>query len=449
MPVFLRRRPQDMARLARVALIPALLTSTVAAVAVFIYAPQLVPIFVHHAHRSRSIAAGTTTDLRILACLIPAATATTVAVAGVRAWTAKVSVLINSVVIPLARPLLFGGFLLIGMTARLATLAWALPVGAGALIAVYSLVARIRSEPRYREAVRAHSNRRPIAREFWSFSVPRTFGAVFQILISYIDVLFVGGLLSSRDAAAYSIASRYIVYGTFALQAVSMAVAPQLSRLIDARHRDGLNSVYQSSACWAMVASWPVLIVLAVFAPLFMSIFGAGYGIAASALSVLALAMLVNTGTGSTGVLLLMSGRSGLMLAFLAAGLGANVGLNLWLIPAHGPFGGLVGASIAWMVTILIMAIGPTIAIWRINGVLPFSRGWVVAALASGACFGILGLATRLVFGVRVVSFAVFAVVSTAAYAAVLFKWRQDLNVDAFGSLFGRFVRRFRVGKAT
>jgi O-antigen/teichoic acid export membrane protein len=443
MPVFLRRRPQDLARVARVALVPSSIASMAAAVALYFFAPELAHLF---GHNSRNV--GTTTDLRILGVMLPASTITTVACAGVRAWTARTSVLINSVVIPLARPVLFGAFFAVGITAQLATLAWAAPIGAGVVIAVYALISRIRNEPLFRKASTAGRERRPIAREFWTFSVPRTFGAIFQILITYLDVLFVGVFLSAKHAAVYSIASRYIVYGTFALQAVSVAVAPQLSRLVDARDRDGLNAVYRSSTWWAMAASWPVLLVLAVFAPLFMPIFGHGYRIGDTTLTVLALAMLANTGTGSCGVLLLMSGRSKLMLGLQAVGLGVNIGLNVWLVPSHGALGGLVGAAVAWTATILILAVGPTLAIWRSYGVLPFGKGYVVVAAASVGCFGGLGVVTRAAFGSAVIPFVCFAVVSSSIYVALLLTQRTTLKLEAFGSVFGRFVGKSKLSRA-
>jgi O-antigen/teichoic acid export membrane protein len=444
MPVFLRRRPEDLARVARVALIPSLVASTVAAVALFVFAPQLAHVFAHH---SKDV--GTTGDLRILAAVLPAATITTVAVAGVRAWTARTSVLINSVVIPVVRPVLFGMFVALGMTASLATLAWAAPIGVGAVIAVYALIARIGNEPRYRAARHEPSARGGIVSEFWTYSVPRTFGAIFQILITYLDVLFVGAFLSARQAGAYSISSRYIVYGTFALQAVSRAVAPQLARLLDdAKFRDSLNAVYRSSTWWTMSLSWPVLLVLAVFAPMFMSVFGPNYTIAVGSLTILALAMLANTGTGSCGVLLLMSGRTKLMLGLQAAGLAVNVGLNLWLIPHHGPFGGLVGAALSWTATILLLAVSQVVAIRRSFGILPFGRGYAVVAIAALGCFGALGLATRLAFGTGVATFVVFSIVSSGIYGIVLFRERRTLNLQAFESLYKRFAAKSRLSVA-
>jgi O-antigen/teichoic acid export membrane protein len=197
-----------------------------------------------------------------------------------------------------------------------------------------------------------------------------------------------------------------------------------------------------------MAVSWPVLLVLAVFAPMFMSVFGHNYTIAVGSLTILALAMLANTGTGSCGVLLLMSGRTKLMLGLQAAGLAVNVALNLWLIPHHGPFGGLVGAALSWTATILLLAVGQVVAIRRAFGILPFGRGWGVVALASLGCFGALGMAARLAFGTGVATFVVFSIVSSGIYGFLLFRERRTLNLQAFESLYKRFAAKSRLSFA-
>ena len=63
------------------------------------------------------------------------------------------------------------------------------------------------------------------------------------------------------------------------------------------------------------------------------------------------MAMLVEVVAGPALLTLLMGGRSVLVLANTAAGLVANIGLNLTLIP---PFG-MTGAAIAWSASILLV----------------------------------------------------------------------------------------------
>ncbi|MGH9170243.1 MAG: polysaccharide biosynthesis C-terminal domain-containing protein [Acidimicrobiales bacterium] len=443
LPIYRRRRAQDVRRLALVALVPALVVSCLAALAVFLFADQLTNVFVHHAPRASSA-----DDLRILALFLPASTVSTVVCAGLLSWSAKQSVALNSFFTPFTRPVLFAGFMIVGVTPELAALAWALPLGATCVASAVLLARKVRRSPASRESTGYWVQMWPasfgrIAKEFWLFSLPRTFGAIFQILVTYFDVLLVGAYMATKYAAAYSVASRYVLLSTFALQAVGNAVPTQLSRLMDARSYGRVRQVYASTTWWTIAFSWPPLLVLAVFGPLFLSVFGPGYGVASTALAVLALSMLANIGTGPNGVLLLMAGRSRLNLTLQAVGLVTNIVLNLLLIPRIG----LLGAAIAWAVTILLTSGLASAMLWRQIGIEPFGKGYAVVAGAALGCFGVLGALTRATLGVGLLPFAGFAVVSCSLYGVILWKSRGVLNLDAFMATFGRFgkqLRRFR-----
>jgi O-antigen/teichoic acid export membrane protein len=431
MPIFHQHRPKDMRRLAQVAIGPALIVSALVGGLVYLFAPQLSDIFVHHASH-----AGTTTDLRVMALFVPAATGSTVICAGIRTWSARQPVLLINFLVPLARPVLFAIFLAIGVNTELASLAWTIPLVVALVLSAVALAAHLgRQRPGVATTEGSVSSYRSVALEFWKFSLPRTFGAIFQILVTYIDLLLVGAYMSAKSAAAYSVASRYVLYSTFALSAVVSAVSTQLSRLMNARRYRKANAVYSSSTWWAAMASWPPLLVLAIFSPMFMTIFGHGYRIGVSALTIIALAMVVNVGTGPNGLLLLMAGRSSLNLLLQGLGLVINVGLNIWLIPVLG----LVGAAIAWTATILVTSCLASLILWRSFRITPFGRGYAIVCATAGGCFGVLGLMFRLAFGTGFTTFVVFAVVSCCLYVVVLYRAREALNLDAFESLYSRF----------
>jgi len=437
-PIFLRRRPQDLRRLLVVALGPALVASMLAAVLVFVYAPQLVHIFVHGVPER-----GSATALRILACFFPAVNLTTVMCDGLRAWTVRAVVMIYNFLQPIARIVILAAFLVLGLTLKLATIAYAVPTAIAFAAAAILLGAKLHSTPtKLGEPVASYST---IASGFWRFSILGAFGLVIQSLIASLDLLLVGAFLSAGLAAAYGVASRYILYGTFALQAIIASVSPQMSRLMDAREYRSAKLVYKSATWWTIAAAWPPLLVLAVFAPLFQSLFGHGYVVAATALTIIALSMLANTGTGPNGALLQMAGRSGVILGIWAIGLAINIGLNVWLIPRMG----LVGAAIAWTASIIFITIVTSTILWRSFGFQPFGHGYWIAAGAALGCYGALGLAARLAFGTGVVTFLVYALVSSALYAVLLFRWRSTLNLDAFESLYGGIFRGARKLQAT
>lgn len=432
-PIFLRRHPQDVPRLFAVALVPALVGSAGLAILVFAFAPELVHVFFHDAARSE-----TTSELRILAGFLPAAAMSTVMCAGIRPWSNRVAMLVRSFLQPVGRVVLLALSIALGaVTLNLAALAYGVPVAASLVVAGTFLVAMLRrTRADAPEAdIASYAN---IACRFWRFSSPGFLGLVFLSLISSLDVLMVGAYASTKLAAAYSVASRYLLCANFGLMAIVQGVSPQMSRLMDAHEYRAIEIVYKSATWWSIAAGWPPLLALATFAPFFQRLFGHGYVVAAPALTIVALAMLANSGTGPNGTLIQMSGRSGVTLGVWGIGAAINVGLNAWLIPTMA----LEGAAIAWLGTVVSTAVMFNAMLWHDFRLKPFGRGYVLAAGASLGCYGVLGALVRLTLGTGARSFVTYALVSSALYGYLMFRWRKDLNLDAFESLSGRLLRR-------
>ena len=260
---------------------------------------------------------------------------------------------------------------------------------------------RLRRRPRRARAAdppsrgRERSPRRAsigaLAREFWAFSAPRGVAAAFQITIIWFDLLLLSHLRDASEVGIYGAASRAVMIGTFALQAIRLAIAPQISRLLARGDRDQAQTVYQTATWWLIVVSWPLFLTLAIFGPALLGVFGPGFDQGATALAILSFAMLVNLGTGNVTVVLLMGGKSSWNLLNTAVALCLNVGLNLVLIPRFG----MEGAAIAWAVSIVVDNLMALTEVWLFLGMRPFGRGYLPAVTAAVGCFGVVGLAAR------------------------------------------------------
>ena len=99
-----------------------------------------------------------------------------------------------------------------------------------------------------------------------------------------------------------------------------------------------------------MTISWPLYLLLIVFGGPLLRIFGASYSAGTSVLVLLALSMLVATGCGVVDVVLAMAGHTSWNLGNAVLALAVNIGLDVWLIPAHG----VLGAAIGWAVAIVV-----------------------------------------------------------------------------------------------
>jgi O-antigen/teichoic acid export membrane protein len=270
--------------------------------------------------------------------------------------------------------------------------------------------------------------RRPsweLVREFWRFSAPRSLQAVFLIAVVYLDVVLVGALASSRAAASYNVASRYVFLGTAVGQGIGFAIGPQLSALLHRGDYPAARSTFRAGAVWMVLLSWPLLLLLALFAPVFMGVFGSAYHAADAALAIVAVAMLVQTGTGNNAVALNMGGKSLANMGIGALAVAVNIGANLVLIPRLG----MNGAALAWLVTSIVVQAATGVVLYRTVGLQPFGRGYRAAALSALVCFGGLGVALRTAGGATLTTLLITAALGTMLYAPMLSQRRGALRL--------------------
>ena len=405
---------------------PSVAVATLAGIATLIWAEPIANVL------SRSDPAEVATYLRIFAPFIPLATAATVALAGTRGFgTMRPFVAIQSIATPSLKPILILLAAIGGITVTGLALGWALPEAFACAAALVVLVRRVRRAQGRGEA--ASASIAALAREFWAFSAPRGVAAAFQITIIWLDLLLLSHLRDASEVGIYGAVSRAVTIGTFALQAIRLAIAPQISRLLARGDRAQAQTVYQTATWWLIVVSWPLFLTLAVFGPALLGIFGPGFDQGATALAILSAAMLVNLGTGNVTVVLLMGGKSSWNLLNTAVALILNVGLNLVLIPRFG----MEGAAIAWAVSIIVDNLMALTEVWVFLGMWPFGTGYLPAVSAALGCFGLVGLAVRATLGTTDVAFLVFTVIAIPAYAAVLWRFRRRLHLDDLVRAFG------------
>ncbi|MER7890243.1 lipopolysaccharide biosynthesis protein [Micromonospora sp. NPDC094482] len=322
------------ARVLPVALIPplvvAVLVAGVGVLAADAFAPRLLggsgaagPPLLALSFAAVPVVVGMTLLLAALRCVRP-----------IRAYVA-----VQFFLLPVARPVLVGaaalagGGLLAGMTG------WLVPAALALLVCLTLVAGPL--------GVGRGAVLRPERADwsvFWRFALPRAASAAIDAGSMWVGVLLTSVLAGQADAGVFGAVGRYILAGQLAMQGLRVAVSPQLSRLLGRGERAAAAAVHRQLTTWALVLSWPVYLLLAVFGPAFLQLFGPEFAAGAPAMTVLALAMLVNTGVGNVQSLLLMGGRSGLHLTAALAGLLVTVSLGLWLIPGHGA----TGAALAW-----------------------------------------------------------------------------------------------------
>jgi O-antigen/teichoic acid export membrane protein len=391
------------------------------AIGLLVFGPQIASVLAEPEHEGQ-----VATYLRALAPFLPLATGASVALAATRGFgTVLPFVALERVGKPVLRPLLAISVIAFGMGSVALAVAWAVPVALElplALAIVAGLLHRAGAGSLFRG--RATGLRR-LAREFWGFAAARGLAVLFQILLLWIDVIFVGALRGAREAGIYTAVSRLAFMGLFVIEAVRIVIAPQFSGLFARGEHDRAQHLYQVGTWWLISASWPFYLMAALFAPVVLRLFGAQFVEGQTALLILSMAMLLTVGGGGVSVVLLMAGKSSWNMANTLAAVAVNIALNLVLIPRIG----ITGAALAWAAAILVENGAALYQVRVLLRLSPFGKGYGAVSLAAVACFGVLGLAARLLLGASIGALAVFGLVATAVYFIVLWRLRHQLEL--------------------
>jgi O-antigen/teichoic acid export membrane protein len=351
----------------------------------------------------------------------------TVALAGTRGFgNLKIFALVQNVFVPVARPVVAGIVLLVGLGGAAVMLSWGAPLVVAMIAAAIFLLRFMRSAEQGPSGAEPPRRTREVAREFWSFTAARGVAGALTIAMAQISLLMVSGLRSAHDAGVFSAVMRYVTMGTFAFAAMRVAIGPQIARLL-AQHRErDAEAVFQTATWWLMALSWPFYLLLALFPGTVLELFGHAFGAGAVALALLCISELFDMGTGNITLVLLMGGRSKWNLINIVLGLIATVGLDILLIPHFGVVGAAIGAA-ASTIVVNAAALIQVAAFMRMK---PFGSGyWCVVALSVASFVGV-GLVARGVGLPGPAALAATIVVGGGLYLLLLFRFRSRLRLD-------------------
>jgi O-antigen/teichoic acid export membrane protein len=390
--------------------------------AVWVAAPHLTELVSHDTEPASPVA-----TLRVLAVLLPVATAYEVLLATTLAHgTARPNVLVEKLGRLPAQTALVAVAVLLDAGPVGLTIAWGAPYAVG-LVVVGSWCLRLLRG--HGEAARlTQAERAEVIRAFWSFTAPRAAGRVCQVALQRADIVLVAALLGPAHAAVYTAATRFLVLGQLATQAVQQVLQPQLSGLFARGDLAEVRRLFVVATAWLMALAWPVYLVSAVAAPVLLQVFGDGYDQGHATVVILCLTMLGATACGSVDVVLLMAGRSRASLANNAAALVVDIVLLFLLVPSLG----ITGAALAWAAAIGVRNVLPVVQVRRAFGVSSLGAPVIWVAASAGLCFGVAPVLVTLVVPATPATMAVWLPAAGLAYVGLLWRGRRILELGAF-----------------
>lgn len=405
----------------RTAMRPMLALAVVMAVVVLVFAGPLARITLpEHAHDAA-------TYLRLLAPFIPVAGIEIVLLAATRGLGyMRASALIEQIARPVVQLVLVGAATFATSTVLLG-LAWSIPYVPAAIAAWYAFQ-RISKRTK---AISESRQNAPVGKEFWKFTIPRSLTSIIQILMQRFDIVLVGALAGAVDAAIYAAATRFIVVGQLGINALTLAAQPQFAEKISTRQHRAANELYQITTAWLVMVTWPIYLLLIVFAEPVLHVFGRGYSSGQTVIILIAASMLLSTGLGMVDTVLAMAGHTSWNLANALLALGANLGLDFWLIPKHG----IVGAAVGWAVAIAVRNVAAALQVGFAMRFQPVARSGIVAALLAVSCFAVVPVAFRLALGDTATALFAALAVGCVAYLVGLRVFRIPLRLDSLSGL--------------
>lgn len=214
-----------------------------------------------------------------------------------------------------------------------------------------------------------------------TYSFPLLMAGMVSILNKEIDQYMVGYFLDSGRVAIYSVAANVAFFASFTLLAVNSIFAPMISELYHADRRDELSSLYSRSTKWIVTINVMIFGMVLIFADDIMRIAGNEFVVGGSVLIVVLFGQLVNSGVGSVAFLNSMTGYPKYTLISNICAVSANIILNFLLIKDYG----MIGVGVASAVSVAINNIVNFIFMYRHLHMHPYNKRFL-GIILSCAC---------------------------------------------------------------
>jgi O-antigen/teichoic acid export membrane protein len=322
--------------------------------------------------------------LRLACLIVPILTLNNVIAAATRGFkNMQYTVIAQKIIQPLTRLILILTFAVVGLSATTAVSIHVL----GLTTAFVFLLFFLNRQYPLRRCLQAV--RRP-TREILGFSLPVYATRLIGTFRGNLQTLFLGTLSSVSTAGIFSAATRVNLIGQMFHQSIATASRPIVSELHDRGDWKPIASFYQTTTKWTFTLNLPLFLVVLLFPSAILGVFGKGFVAGAAALSILAWRNLVEAGTGISGVVIDMTGRTNIKLVNTVITTVLILTLNILLIPRWGLVGAATAALIASL-TINFLRVSEVFFLFRM---IPYDASFL-KPIAAGLLAFVVAWATR------------------------------------------------------
>ena len=234
---------------------------------------------------------------------------------------------------------------------------------------------------------------RPIfeSKEILKYSWPLLLAEFFGLIIMWINILMIGYFKSSGEVGIYSASHRTALLGEVIFLSFNAIFSPITADLYYRKEHERLAHLFKLVNKWIFALNFPVCLLLVFFASDLLRLFGNRYLPGTMCLVLLGTAQLVNSALGSSGFLIMMSGKSRINLINNIFTALLNIGLNVLLIPAYG----ILGAALSFLASVIVVNLVMVVEVYALFRIHPFRTDMYKSPLAGGISFISMALLMR------------------------------------------------------
>lgn len=257
-----------------------------------------------------------------------------------------------------------------------------------------------------------------LGKELFKFSIPVYLSNTIQMFSGNIQTLLLGSLSTVVNVGIFSLATQINMVGSLFHSSVSTAAMPVISTLYDREDSVQLKRYYQTTSKWTFSLNLPLFLIVVLYPAEILQIFGESFVDGATALSILAWANLVNTGTGICGSMLDMTGYTRLKLMNSIVAVASTLILNIILIQSYG----MIGVAIATLSSVAIVNILRVIEVFILMKMLPFNIEYIKPIISGLVALLVVFLLSQLFPSLEGLALlVVMSIILGGVYLTVLF----------------------------
>lgn len=208
-----------------------------------------------------------------------------------------------------------------------------------------------------------------IGKQLLVFSLPLFGQAVCAMLLTHMDLLMIGSILSPEKAGIYGTARILAINVPLFLGAFGYLYVPIASKLFAQEKVKELGSLFKVITKWIFLLSAPMLIIgFGLSEDTISALFGSKYDAAGVALQILLASYFIHLALGLNQNTLLVFGKTKILLVLSVSALCVNLVLNIILIPIFGIFGAAVATAISYTLINIIASV----YLYKVYSIHPF-----------------------------------------------------------------------------